>query len=241
MGFWSSIGHGIKQVGGLVSKAAPLAGLIPGVGSIAGGVIGAAGEGLQGHGIKGMLKGGAIGATAGMAGKAAAGLGLGKRILGGGAPSSSGGYNVNDPSQNIFAGEDPNAGGGWMGNAIGIGKRILGTNKQGGFDGSNLLGLAEGGLAGASAINSANASRRAGQYQTAALDQAKNRWAQGAPLREMGMRRMLNTTPPDLTSTYNDQTNAFSKPVAPPPAGAPPPLVPRRIPLPAGTLGAQAA
>lgn len=80
------------------------------------------------------------------------------------------------------------------------------------------LGLAEGGLAGLQAYNSAKASGRAGKYQDAALAQAQARYAEGAPLRAMGRARILNPQRPDLTSVYNDPTNAFSAPVTTAPA-----------------------
>lgn len=94
--------------------------------------------------------------------------------------------------------------------------------------GMDWLGLAEGGLAGLQAYNSAKASGRAGKYQDAALAQAQARYAEGAPLRAMGRARILNPQRPDLTSVYNDPTNAFSAPVTTAPA------LPRRRLLPTG-------
>jgi hypothetical protein len=94
--------------------------------------------------------------------------------------------------------------------------------------GMDWLGLAEGGLAGLQAYNSAKASGRAGKYQDAALAQAQARYAEGAPLRAMGRARILNPVRPDLTSVYNDPTNAFSAPVTTAPA------LPRRRLLPTG-------
>lgn len=94
--------------------------------------------------------------------------------------------------------------------------------------GMDWLGLAEGGLAGLQAYNSAKASGRAGKYQDQALAQAQERWAEGAPLRAQGRARILNPVRPDLTSTYNDPTNAFSAPVTTAPA------LPRRRLLPMG-------
>lgn len=79
--------------------------------------------------------------------------------------------------------------------------------------GTDWLGIAEGGLAGLSALNAAKASARQGQYQDRALQQAEGRWAQGAPLRAAGSAQLLNAQPPDLSATYNDPTNVFSRPV----------------------------
>lgn len=85
----------------------------------------------------------------------------------------------------------------------------------GGGGGTDWLGLAEGGLAGLSAVNAAKQSGRAGKYQDAALAQANARWQEGAPLRAAAVPRLLNPARPDLTQVYNDPTNAFSRPVPP--------------------------
>jgi hypothetical protein len=104
----------------------------------------------------------------------------------------------------------------------------------GGGGGMDWLGLAEGGLAGLQAYNSAKASGRAGKYQQQALDQANARYAEGAPLRAMGRARILNPQRPDLTSVYNDPTNAFSAPATTAPAApvSTAPALPRRRLLP---------
>lgn len=123
------------------------------------------------------------------------------QVTRGGIPISLSDLNPNIPAQ----GASPNGGGG-----------------------TDWLGLAEGGLAGMSAINSARASGRSGALQKQALDQANARWTEGAPLRAQGRARILNPVTPDLTSTYNDPTNAFSAPVTTAPA------LPRRRLLSAG-------
>jgi hypothetical protein len=139
------------------------------------------------------------------ASKVATGVGAVRKVLGhgdgvpqvmrGGSPISISDINPNIPAP---------AGGG------------ASSSPSGG--GMDWLGLAEGGLAGLQAYNSAKASGRAGKYQDAALAQAQARYAEGAPLRAMGRARILNPQRPDLTSVYNDPTNAFSAPVTTAPA-----------------------
>ncbi len=62
MGLFGTIGKGLSKIGGLASKAAPLVGLIPGFGTVAGGVLGAGGALLSGENIGTALKRGALGA-----------------------------------------------------------------------------------------------------------------------------------------------------------------------------------
>lgn len=72
MGFFGkighAIGHGVHELGGLAEKAAPYVGMIPGVGTIAGGAIGGLGALAHGEGLKGALKYGAEGALSGYGG-----------------------------------------------------------------------------------------------------------------------------------------------------------------------------
>lgn len=56
----------LHKIGSVLHKAAPFAGMIPGVGTVAGGLLGAAGGALDGGGWKGALKGGAMGASGGL-------------------------------------------------------------------------------------------------------------------------------------------------------------------------------
>lgn len=98
-----SIGHAIskikplKLIGGLAKGASKIAGFVPGVGTLAGAVLGGGGELLSGGGLKGALKGAATGAlpgfAKGLAGKLGAGNLVGKAVsaLGGkGLPGSKG-------------------------------------------------------------------------------------------------------------------------------------------------------
>ena len=62
MGFWSTIKSGVKGLGKIAQKAAPVVGMIPGVGTLAAAGIGAAGGLLADGNIGSMLKGAAAGA-----------------------------------------------------------------------------------------------------------------------------------------------------------------------------------
>lgn len=85
MGLFGSIGKalggavrgarkGISAIGNVASKAAPLAGMVPGLGTVAGGLLGLGGGLVSGQGIGGSLKRGLVGA---------AGAGLGSALSGG--------------------------------------------------------------------------------------------------------------------------------------------------------------
>lgn len=202
------ISRGIKKVrkalhlpaitaGNVLTKYAPVAlgvGATMGLGPLAGaaGKLGSMASSLPG------------------AGKIATGVGAVRKVLnagGGGVPQvmrNGSPISISDINPNVPA---PAGGGG--GGA---------SSSPSGDGGMDWLGLAEGGLAGLQAYNSAKASGRAGKYQQAAIDQANARYAEGAPLRAMGRARILNPVRPDLTSTYNDPTNAFSAPVTTAPA-----------------------
>ncbi len=91
------------------------------------------------------------------------------------------------------------------------------VQKVGSYVKDNASNIALGGLAGWQALNSAKASKRAGRFQDAAINQAKERWASGAPLRAAAQQRLLNPVRPDLSSTFNDPTNPFSTPHRTPP------------------------
>lgn len=71
----------LKLIGGLAKGASKIAGFVPGVGTLAGGLLGAGGELLSGGGLKGALKGGLSGALPGVL-RGVAG-GVAKKGLGG--------------------------------------------------------------------------------------------------------------------------------------------------------------
>lgn len=176
-GFLKKIGGGIvkglkggaKFIGGAAKKAAPIVGLIPGVGTVAGGLIGAGGSLLSDVGsgrrisLGQALKSGATGALSGLAGaKLLGGKGLpgllsrAKGFLGGGgAPRTDTGVSpsVVDEAGNVIRA----AGGGGVGTAGG-GGGILGRIKD--FITSNPARAASLGIAGAGLISGA---RREGE------------------------------------------------------------------------------
>lgn len=76
----SWLSSGLKKVGGVAEKVAPYVGLIPGVGTIAGGAIGGLGALAHGDGLKGALKYGAAGAISGYGNAAKLG-GMGAKAI----------------------------------------------------------------------------------------------------------------------------------------------------------------
>lgn len=209
MSFLGSIGHGLKKighaVGGVAEKAAPFVGLIPGVGTLAGGAIGGLGALAHGDGLGGALKYGALGATSGLANSKLLGGGglkaIGSKLGIGG--HSGGGYDINNPADNIFAGSASGGGGGGLLSSLGgIGSGLLGGLKKVGID--NILG---GGALGYGAYQQ----KQAGDMRDKALKLITDDYATRAPLRTQGLQGMLNETPPDLSSIYSDPQNPFSR------------------------------
>lgn len=192
----SLLSSGLKKVGHVAEKAAPFVGLIPGVGTLAGGAIGGLGALAAGDGLKGALKYGAEGALSGyggsklLGGKGILGIGGGLKKIGGaiglgGAPAEAG----------------ASSGGGLSGIAGLIGS---GVSKLGGIDG--LLGA--GGLG-----YGAYQQKQAGDMRDKALKLITDDYATRAPLRQAGLSGMLNETPPDLSQTFASQ-NPFARRVA---------------------------
>ena len=163
----------------LVSKAAPLAALIPGVGVPAAAAIGAAGRLAGGGGVKGAVIGGLEG-------------GAGAALLGGEGYKGLGG--VVDRAKDLIGGKVATEG-------ANVGKRVGGLVGSGGLLSKaskgvgGPLNLASLGLAGANAIQSAQAGGRANQ----ALDRALSALpTQAPPQRE------------DLSSLFADPANPYS-------------------------------
>jgi hypothetical protein len=222
----SWLSSGLRKVGGVAKKAAPLAGLIPGVGTVAGGLIGGLGSLASGDNIGEALKYGAKGAVGGYLGNAAGGLGgiLGglKRIGGGGLPNADRDYGITGsgsiggkgdlsglPMPSI--GGAPKSGGlggilgGLLGGSGGIGGLLSGGLKKiGGVDG--LLG-------GAATGYGAYQMKQAGDMRNKALKMVEQDYATRAPLRSQGLAGMLNEQRPDLSSTFASN-NPFSRRVA---------------------------
>jgi hypothetical protein len=192
--------HGI---GHLAEKAAPYVGLIPGVGTLAGGVIGGLGGLAAGDGLGGALKYGLEGAAGGYGGAALRGLSkggqalaLGTAALKGGVPSAPGGAPAgdanpyDDPTGNALYGSDPAMGGTpttALPGAGGAGGAPSSTNPW-------LLGLA--GLEGA---NSAYLGKKANDYSQGALKSVQGAYNDRAPLRAAALKGLTNPTAPDTS------------------------------------------
>lgn len=195
----SWLSKGLKKVGGLAEKAAPVVGLIPGVGTLAGGAIGGLGALAHGDGLRGALKYGAMGAASGLAGSKLLG---GKGILGvpgalkkvigsGGHPEVVGLGPGGVPMINQTAGKSGLGGLGGIAGLLGSGFK-----KIGGVDG----------LLGAGALGyGAYQQKQAGDYRNKALKMIEQDYASREPLRKMGLAGMLNETPPDLSGVFQSQ------------------------------------
>jgi hypothetical protein len=111
------------------------------------------------------------------------------------------------------AGQAPGAsasGGGFWDAAKDVAGKVAGAVTGGrGADGLLDAGLL--GLAGAQAVNAANASARARGLSDDAIDLAKENWAAGEGLRTAGRDGMLNPVRRDLSSVYADPTNPFAE------------------------------
>lgn len=130
------------------------------------------------------------------------------------------------------------AGGNWWDKVKDVAGTVAGT-VTGGRGADGLLDAGMLGLAGAQAVNAANASARARGLSDDAIALAKKNWGEGEALRTAGRSGMLSPVRRDLSSTYADPTNPFASPpagsvTAPAPTpGAPPPVAPAAAPVPA--------
>lgn len=223
MSWFSNALHG---VGHLAEKAAPYAGLIPGVGTLAGAAIGGLGGLAAGDGLGGALKYGALGAAGGYGGAALRGLGTGAKIaavggslLRGGVPSAGGAAApAGDPSNPM----DPGNGNYLYGSDTAPGGQA-GAPAAGGIGGylSSALGGINpltGALAGAEVVNAGQLGAKANQYANQAYGSAAGSYAERAGLRKQGIAGMLNPQTPDLTGLTAIRGR---NPYAPPPPGVP--------------------
>lgn len=210
MGLWGSIKKIGKQVGGVVSKAAPFAGLIPGVGPLAAGALGAGGALISGKNLKDIAKAGLVsGGGAFLGGKALGALkGVGggvPDVLRNGVPSKvtdllSGGGAVSS-----------SGGGGILDKAKSVGSGILGAIK-------NHPELA---LAGVSALQSARSTAGSDKLYDQGLGDIRGAYAAKAPLRAMALNQLQNPKLKDLSSVFQPRGNPFGAPVVPPPVVKP--------------------
>jgi hypothetical protein len=222
----SWLSSGIKGIGHLAEKAAPYVGMIPGVGTLAGGVIGGLGGLAAGDGLGGALKYGAEGAAGGLAGGGvrSALSGFASRAMGGGSPAPGGGV--------------PNAGGGPAGGSYDpSGDALYGTDTTPGAppsDGSGIGGYLKGALgginpltgalAGAEVVNAGQLGSQANKYASDAYGSAAGSYAERAGLRAKGIAGMMNPTTPDLSNlTAIRGRNPYSAPQQPAPVPSAPP------------------
>lgn len=183
MSFLGSVVHGIgsavKGVGHLAEKAAPYVGMIPGVGTIAGGAIGGLGGLAAGDGLSGAVKYGAEGAAGGYGGAALRSLSTGGKIAAAAGTLASG-HPAHAPYE---PGDYDPTGGSSLPSPEGGG-----TNKW-------LMGLA--GLEG---LNSAYLGNKASNLSDAALKSVKGSYSERAPLRSAALSGLLH---PQTRDTSN--------------------------------------
>jgi hypothetical protein len=215
-----------KALGKVKDVALPVIGTA--LGGPLGGALGGLAAGAIGHGkptVGTVATGGALGLGAGLLG----GTSVGKSVLGG-AESLLGGGTA-DPWQAAHGG-----GGGW--------ENILKTV------GGGLLKVAPAALGAYGAIEGAKQAAHGQDLQTQALDYAKQRDAELAPLRTAGLSAAMNAfqhpvTPYDAVGGYVDAGNPYSRtPAGGPgtmpaaaPGAAPPALSPAMLAALGGSLG----
>jgi hypothetical protein len=227
--FLKKIGSGIakvgKVVGGVAEKVAPFAGLIPGVGTLAGMALGAGGSVLAGHNVANTLKSGAIGGLSGLAGsKLLGGKGIGgiAGLLKGGSAGSGA---ATDPT-----GASPSSGG----LPTSIGALVAEAQKRG----ISLGDLIKMGIGGAGAVSGVVSASKAGKQASDAYGRqagiADQMNARGSPLADAAQKGLLARLAQG-SNPYADRANPFTANFAPPP------VAPAPIPAPAPVLAPPAA
>lgn len=86
-----------------------------------------------------------------------------------------------------------------------VGKKIISNAIPGG----DLI------LSGLGMIQGARQQGKADRLNKQALNLSNQRYAETAPLRSVGMERMLNTQRPDLSGIYAGSSNPFARPLRP--------------------------
>lgn len=210
-----------RSLGKIGRQAAPIVGLIPGVGTVAGAAIGGLGSVLEGRKLSDSLKSGAIGGLSGLAGsKLRALLAAGKASGVGGAlpnPDLSAVPGAVDSIGRKTAGELAKAGlGGFVdtaGSAGGGGllgtiaqaaaKGLIPRNKDGSIDWGGLLGnAAKVGLPALGAYQSSKDKGKADEYRAKAIAAAEGAYNEAAPLRQMGLAGLTDPRMADVSSIF---------------------------------------
>lgn len=105
------------------------------------------------------------------------------------------------------------AGGAVSGGAGALAGRAGGAAGAGG--GTGFMDRARGALdtliGAASAYDGYRADREANKYRKMAIDHAQQQWNANAPLREAGMRDLMDETQPDLSGLYGASENSFRR------------------------------
>lgn len=179
-GIVHGIGSAVKGVGHLAEKAAPYVGMIPGVGTIAGGAIGGLGGLAAGDGLSGAVKYGLEGAAGGYGGAALRSLSTGGKIAAAAGTLASG-----HPAHAPYEPGDYDPTGGSSPSAMPDGG---GTNKW-------LMGLA--GLEG---LNSAYLGNKASNLSDDALKSVKGSYSERAPLRSAALSGLLHPKARDTSN-----------------------------------------
>lgn len=193
----SWLSSGLKKVGHIAEKVAPFAGLIPGVGTLAGAAIGGLGALAAGDGLKGALKYGVEGGLSGLGGSKLLG---GKGILGIGDGLKKVGGALAHPGDSLSSLSKSGIPG-LVGQAGGIVNGIK----------NNVDPL----LGSAALYAGYKKSGQADDYRKQAMDLAMQNWNDRSDLRKVGISGMLNETPPNLSSLFQaNQSNPFSRRVA---------------------------
>lgn len=189
----SLLSRGLKAVGKVAKKVAPVLGLIPGVGTLGAAAIGGLGGLASGGGLKGALQGAVRGGAGGLAGKLAGGIvpggvgGLINRIV----PGGVGGLVTGAVNKLGGAGAAAPAGGGTSG---GVG---------------GLIDLAGQGLA---MYQGAQDTEQAARLRNEAANTARGAYASMAPVRQAAVGALLAPEPTrqDLSARYANPMNPFA-------------------------------
>lgn len=222
MGLIKSVRKIGSKVGGVLKKAAPLAGLIPGVGTAIGAGIGALGSVMEGHnGLSGTLKAAAGGAAGGLANKVLLG---GKGVLGVGGAAGK----LADIVKTGKTG-DPIA-------DAAVGLIAKKGTAGGGIDLGKLLGLGLGGYAAVTGNKDAEAQRKKQEVFTGKqLGIADEIAARGRMLNANADKMRDASAPallarvaagarstPSFAARFTDARNPFAKNYPAPPTATPP-------------------
>lgn len=200
MGLWGSIKKIGKQVGGVVSKAAPYAGLIPGIGSLAAGALGAGGALISGKNLKEIAKAGLVsGGGAYLGGKALGALGSKvPQVLRNGVPSQvtdliSGGGNVASAAPQGIMDRLKSGAGSLASGAFGA-----------------LKSHPELALAGVAGIQHARDSAATDKLYDQGLGDIRGAYAAKAPLRALALQRLTDPRLKDLSGVFQPRGNPFA-------------------------------